>query len=843
MSALSSGFGRGLLAGCALLSLSAAFASSACAQATSAEYSIESQDLADALREFALHSGVDVAFDPEVVRRKRTAGVAGRRAPEDALRALLDGTGLTFRPTAGGFVIVRGPDASGDLAALDAPGLIVTGTRIRGAQAASPIVTFTDQDIRESGYNDLGEVVRSIPQNYSGGQNPGVVSAGGSINNQNIAGASSLNLRGLGPDATLTLLNGHRLSYGSFVQATDIAVIPVAALERIEILTDGASAVYGSDAVAGVANLILRRDLDGVIATAGWGTATDGGGEEIRFSLTGGTNWGSGGFLMAYDFSDGDAIFAHQRDYLDYTLDPYTIYPQIRRHSGLITFHQEIVPGVNFSVDGIFTDRLAVTMQRQANRFDVYRPNTQVFVVAPELSVSIGEWTANLSGSYGFDEIHRLNRRFTVDNVFVSESRQCYCNTSTAGQIDAEGPLFSLGGGAARLAVGAGFRENSYEDAATDGGVDSHYGFAELFLPFVSPSQEMSLVHRLQLTAAARYERYPGLGDVTTPKVGLVYDPTPDFGFKGTWGRSFKAPTLLQRYQDYYVFVWNVDQYSAEGYPANATVLERYGGNVGLGPEKAESWTATLEIHPRALPGFDLGISYFDIDYTDRVVQPVLNYLGALTNPAYAQFVFLDPSQATIDEALLAVETANFRNFSGAPYDPSTVVAVVDNRYTNVARQTARGVDVQARYTFDWLDGSGTLHGSASWLRGRQRNTPNEPDFQTAGIIYNPARFRARAGASWTGHGLTVASFVNHTGSVLDDQRAPAMETGSFTTVDLTLIYRLTESLELAFTALNLFDTSPPTLPPTSMTRVNYDSTNYSPIGRFVRFSLTARFW
>src|SRR3546814_5063944 len=112
---------------------------------------------------------------------------------------------------------------------------------------------ITQEDMRLAGHNDLGDVMRALPQNFSGGQNPGVlIGAGGVVANQNITGGSSLNLRGLGPDATLTLLNGARLAYDGFTQATDVAVIPVAAIDRMEVLLDGASALYGSDAVGGV---------------------------------------------------------------------------------------------------------------------------------------------------------------------------------------------------------------------------------------------------------------------------------------------------------------------------------------------------------------------------------------------------------------------------------------------------------------------------------------------------------------------------------------------------------------------------------------------------------------
>src|SRR3546814_10784616 len=117
--------------------------------------------------------------------------------------------------------------------------------------------------------------------------------------NQNITGGSSLNLRGLGPDATLTLLNGARLAYDGFTQATYVAVIPVAAIDRMEVLLDGASALYGSDAVGGVANIILKRDYDGAALTPRYGRATDGGSEQTQVSAVVGETWTTGGLLIA----------------------------------------------------------------------------------------------------------------------------------------------------------------------------------------------------------------------------------------------------------------------------------------------------------------------------------------------------------------------------------------------------------------------------------------------------------------------------------------------------------------------------------------------------------------
>src|SRR3546814_13259997 len=93
--------------------------------------------------------------------------------------------------------------------------MTVTGTRIRGGSTPSPVITIDAEDIREEGFTDLGEVIRSLPQNFDGGQNPGAVNTSSSLGsgaNGNTTGGSGLHLRGLGPDASLTLLHGRTMA-------------------------------------------------------------------------------------------------------------------------------------------------------------------------------------------------------------------------------------------------------------------------------------------------------------------------------------------------------------------------------------------------------------------------------------------------------------------------------------------------------------------------------------------------------------------------------------------------------------------------------------------------------
>src|SRR3546814_17826043 len=114
----------------------------------------------------------------------------------------------------------------------------VTGTRIRGADVSSPIVTITQEQMRLAGHTNLGEALRALPQNYSGGQNPGVVggASSGGISNQNITSGSGFNLRGLGPDATLTLLIVSPLPDEGPFQAIHVLSITFAASVAVELL-------------------------------------------------------------------------------------------------------------------------------------------------------------------------------------------------------------------------------------------------------------------------------------------------------------------------------------------------------------------------------------------------------------------------------------------------------------------------------------------------------------------------------------------------------------------------------------------------------------------------------
>jgi outer membrane receptor protein involved in Fe transport len=217
--------------------------------------------------------------------------------------------GLSFySPCHAAAEVAPQPDADGEVL----EEVTVVGTRLRRSNldSPSPVIIFDASQLHDEGIATLGEFTRYLPQN-AGLFSPG--SLGGSA----ARGTASFNLRGLGPDATLTLVNGRRVapygSSGDLEPFVDINAIPVAAIERIEILTDGASAIYGSDAVAGVVNIVTRESIDGVVAEGGYLTTSHGDGDEWDLSLAGG--WHSADTVITGTLSwfDGGVIWNRDR--------------------------------------------------------------------------------------------------------------------------------------------------------------------------------------------------------------------------------------------------------------------------------------------------------------------------------------------------------------------------------------------------------------------------------------------------------------------------------------------------------------------------------------------------
>jgi outer membrane receptor protein involved in Fe transport len=826
-------------------------------------FDIPAQDAVTAIGQFGLQAGLQITAPTDELKGVKTDALRGAMDARAALQVLLKGTGLVVaRDDGRTIVLAQRPQgdgvASGPDEAAQVDAVLVTGSRIRGAPPSSPVISITAEDIRNSGQSNLGEVARSIPQSFGGGQNPTIATGapGGSLN---VNSASSLNLRGLGPDATLTLLNGHRLSYTSAAQAIDISSIPTAAVSRLEVVVDGASALYGSDAVAGVANVILRRDFEGLTTSVGYGRSTDGGNERKTFSAVGGRVWDTGGFLVALDREDLSGITADKRSYASALYPTTMLTPDIESTLAVFSGHQQLTSRLTVEVDALVGRRESLLIQPllttqdylvQGQKLD---PRTTSFTIAPKLNYEFSDgWTASLSGVFGRDKT-TLNTLNYANSQESARYPGLYNNSVAVVEGSAEGPIFQTPAGAARLAVGAGYRRNELEaylaflfttgaqTISRDYKVsnESSYGYGELYVPLVNANDADAIVQRSAITTAVRWEDYGGsIGQVATPKIGASVETKWGVSFKGSWGKSFKAPTLDQLYQPSTPSIYSPTFFASTTYPASAQVLHLSGGNSGLDPEKAQTWTATVGLSPTWLTGSHFEISYFDVNYRGRVVAPITTS-RALENPLYVNFITQRPSVAQVTAAL-AQATGALRNNTSSAYDPSRVVAIVDARLQNANQQKARGVDMSGRYTISVAQADTlTLTGSASYLESTQRLEAGSVPIDLAGTIGRPPHWRGRLGGVWESGPFTVASYVTHVGGVVDNRLATFAQVRPMTTVDFTSRYafsggRLADGLTIGANVLNVLNEKPARIRTTAAYYPPYDSNSYSPVGRYI---------
>lgn len=817
-------------------------------------FEVPARPAASALNQFAEQADITLVFSQDAVAGAVVRPLRGTYTTQQALAAMLEGTGLVWQAVDGDTISVTrsvgGAAGSGD-GTQDLQKVTVTGTRIRGGTTPSPIISIGAERIQEEGFTDLGQVMRSVSQNYSGGQNPGVAAGAqaGGYYNQNVTGGSTVNLRGIGQDATLTLLNGRRMSYGGYDQAVDISAIPIEAVDRIEIVTDGASAIYGSDAVGGVVNVVLRSDFDGVAVGARYGEATEGGLATREYNVTAGSTWPSGGLIATFKKSTNDAIFADQRDYTRDLHDSASLYQEADLHSGLLSMHQSLGESIEVYVDALRTKRDKLTTNGYATSYMRIPTDTTTTMLSPGLVFSLpGDWSLSANAAFGEDETNFLGRMIedaTGATAFISKYN--YGNKSRTYELGAEGPLLSLPGGDARAAVGAGYRHNEFlylfnDNPSADGEEGSRFAYVELNVPLAAPSQDIAGIHRLALTGALRTEDYDSYGRVTTPKIGLIYSPVADWTVKASWGKSFKTPTLYQGYIGQFSYLYPAATFGGADQGPDATTLYLNGGNLDLTPERARTWSASIAFHPEALPGLEAELTGFHIDYTDRIIQPIAGSSDVLITSMYEDFIRYFP---TADEQADVIARTKFTNYTDAPYDPGSLVAIIDNRFVNASTQRIKGLDLSGSYGFDLADSRLTLRGSISWLDSEQSLTATSSSFEMAGTLFYPAKVNSRIGTVWSRSGFTAAAFGNYRSGVTNT--VDGTKGASFTTFDTTLRYdtQLGDSvfadMSFEFSAQNILNRAPPLYGITDATNVPYDSSNYSAIGRFLSVSVQKR--
>ena len=285
-------------------------------------FDVPAQPISQAITELARQAGVQISAPTAHLSGVRTRAVTGVMDVETAVNRLIEGTDLEIVSHEGTTFVLRQRPKAVEATQIDE--VVVVGSRIKGTRIneALPVTVLGAQDIDAIGAVDGDDLYRAISQagdvnfNDAATDDGGINSARGDV--------ASIDLRSLGTGNTLALLNGRRLvahpgtQIENYVPVTTVNTnsIPVMGVQRVEVLADGAAALFGTDAVAGVVNTVLRGNFEGLTVQSGMGR-DEGGMEEYSFNFQAGKNFNEGrtNISVMGDYLTRDPLFIWERDY------------------------------------------------------------------------------------------------------------------------------------------------------------------------------------------------------------------------------------------------------------------------------------------------------------------------------------------------------------------------------------------------------------------------------------------------------------------------------------------------------------------------------------------------
>ncbi len=850
-------------------------------------FNIEPQSVETALLQFSTQADMQVMVGTTTIAGQHTKGIKGRLDATEALSALLRDTGLTFKTDGNTVTVVSVSTATTDntvrllqrhvLAASHAPAgmsavkqptsedlkalasdeknldeVVVTGSHIRGISgSASPVQILTRDDIDRTGLGTVSAFIERMPQNFAGAsENTMSAVAGGAtagaINNS--VGASSVNLRGLGNTATLILINGRRIAAGGANgNIVDVSLIPLGAVDRIEVVTDGASAIYGSDAVGGVVNFIMREDFDGAETRLRYGSVSDGDLDETQVGQAFGKSWTGGSALISYEYFDKSALSARDRDYSNEVTTPFSLLPGQTRQGVFASARQIVANKLQMFADGWFSDKSSST---DASIPITQRTNADIKTYGAALGgrLPLGTATAELSSSY----TNSTSDIRTLQAGVLTNTRKA---RSDIASIDAtlDGTFKNLFAGNISYAIGGQLRREEFDIHQTvpttsrfQPDRDVAGAFIELRIPILQGTAANAGRDRLQLTLADRYEHYSDYGTTNNPQAGLIWSALPSLTLRGTIGTSFRAPTLNDLDPVPYAAALypQFDPRGASGScaPFNstntcATILALFGGNPDLVAEKARSWTVGFDWTPVEVNGLSIMATYYDITFDDRIVSPSakISFLDALRfENTLGPIIQRNPSQQYLQQLAALPGYSNFFGLS-----LSNVAAIVDMRTNNLASDRTSGLDLSASLRSELPRGSIEFGVDGTYIFKLENKFIDATDVvKTLNTPYNPIDLRARARFIYQQDAYSVSSFVNYADSYVDNRGGTQVPVSSWTTIDLNVGYRIDDKpgpfdkLSFMLGVTNITNKEPPFLSNPSF-NINFDGTNANALGRF----------
>jgi iron complex outermembrane receptor protein len=765
--------------------------------------------------------------------------------------------------------------------------VIVTGTRAAPRsrlESLSPVDVVSNKTLTQQGTTELGAALAvTVP----------AIDFPRPSNTDGTDAIRPATLHGQGPDETLVLLNGEREHASALVNlngsvgrgsaAFDFNTLPVAAIDHIEILRDGASSLYGSDAVAGVVNVILRKADHGggaSVTTGEYVTSFDGhvggdrnisDGRTITIDAWQGFKLGSDGFLtVTGEYRDQDPTNRSDKDprFPALGVDSRFGDPQADQGTVYVNAGKPLAQGweAEFWGGGQVRHTQSAATFRAPNDLakniaSVY-PNgflPQLSSISDDFTVGAGlkgddllGWHSHFSIDYGWNKLSYE----TVNTINVSlgptSPHAFYAGDMTYGQLVGNadfnrdfnvgwaGPLnvaFGLEARDETYSIGAGepgsYDRGAYQNGTTAAGVGAQ-GF-----PGFQPQNQVDVnrsnvglylaleaqpIQRLKLSGAVREEHYSDFGDNTSGKVAFRYELTPALAFRGSAESGFRAPALQQEYftSTSSLFINVAGQGTVQYDTGTFPATSATAKSLGakpLQPETSQNYSAGFVFHAK---GLEVTVDGYEIDVANRIVLS-----ETLTGSSTAA---VGTNARTIFDLL-------------SPYGASAARFFING----VDTQT-RGVDVVATYRFapqPWGRLNITASGNANDLEVTK--TPATP----ASVLPVPTSLFARQNTyrleretpkyklglqgDWSLASWSATARATFYGDVLAPGTASDgsldVHTGAQTLVDLEARYAFAHGIQLAVGAENLLDTYPKQIPLALDTSGAAPWSSFSPFG------------
>ncbi|MGY1425656.1 TonB-dependent receptor plug domain-containing protein [Lysobacter sp. A289] len=633
--------------------------------------------------------------------------------------------------------------------------VIVTGTRVTGrtiAESASPIDIITPEVLRATGTTELATALsRALPSlNFP---RPAVTDGTSAIR--------PAQLRGLAPDQVLVLVNGKRRhttallnvngSQGRGSSPVDLNAIPVSAIERVEVLRDGASAQYGSDAIAGVVNIVLKGAGSGGSLDASYGQYSAGDGKQHQVSGDAGITIGEEGFLhLAGQFGEQD--FTNRAR--PFAGTPSPTQPELGQKA--FVYGDPSVEHWAFSVnseipltDTIDLYAFGMASERDITSFAFFRapgnPNQNIPSIHPDgfvpqinniaddrslvagLRGDTAGWAWDLSYNYGYNHLEFFTRNSLNASLGPSsptsffagalETTQNIVNLDLSRQFD-WGLAYPV-----NFAMGTEYREEKWNqspgepDSWRQGSLPRPIASGAQGFPGYRPSDaghysrdsyalyadlEADLTDRFSGGAAVRYEDYSDFGNQTSFKLSGRYEFSDAVALRGTVSSGFRAPSLSQ--QNFQTtsttFIAGIsDPFEIRTFPAASPIAEALGAEP-LQPEESLSYSLGVVLQP--VDRLYVTVDAYQVDVDDRIVLS---------------------SNLTGDDVRDFLEARGIFGVTGGRY------------FTNAIDTRSRGIDFLGSYRWDLA--AGTLDVTAGYNYSKTEITriaPNPPELETGGL-------------------------------------------------------------------------------------------------------------